>query len=351
MVCQDFFDLLDNYELLDETQRNELENHASLCPECNKELEFFRSIIETSATIFCPQPPKTLISDINARLDREGSDIGPFARFRYNIRTNTRGLATIAACLAVGAAVGLNSGYIKDRLTDTGSDGVINETVGETSAPEAFSEIRETLANSSDETETRTDSVKASGVTEGEAKSDLSLNSKTTISGAAVQSSVNSKPAETNTPQSTKNPSTVSARNDAASEVSSPIDTLEIHEEYHLPKNEVATATEEPTDEEDINSYSIANANVQYAYGFEDIPQRNANMVYLHDYLSIDTGDVGTVVSAMSEMGVKNSGDCFMTSRENFYRLLDRLNSQGVKYTCDLTYNSSDRISFKLMHD
>ena len=48
MVCKDFFDLLDNYESLNENQHNELELHAQSCENCRNELEFFKSIILTS---------------------------------------------------------------------------------------------------------------------------------------------------------------------------------------------------------------------------------------------------------------------------------------------------------------
>ena len=51
MTCSEFMDMLDNYELLTDSQREELKIHTSECEACRKEFEFFQSIISITSQI------------------------------------------------------------------------------------------------------------------------------------------------------------------------------------------------------------------------------------------------------------------------------------------------------------
>ena len=57
MTCSEFMDMLDNYELLTDSQREELKIHTSECEACCKEFEFFQSIISISSQIPVPKAP------------------------------------------------------------------------------------------------------------------------------------------------------------------------------------------------------------------------------------------------------------------------------------------------------
>lgn len=339
MICSEFLDLLDSYETLDEKQHTSLCNHAALCENCHKELEFFKSIIETSASIPYPAPPKTLIADINARLDREPVVLSRVARFKYNIRANSRGLATVAACLAVGVAVGLNSAYIKDRLQDDSTDGIIKETVTEnagngssTQVPAVINTAEPDIAKETAASQ-KTASVKKDEKPASSENKDASKNVRVNTDAVSVKET--QKPAA-----STQKPETDDSDN-----------RYEISEEYYVPQNEVAQATQTPDNEPDVNDYSIADGDIQIAYGYYNVPKRSVTTNSMSDYLFVESRDMGAVVSTMSEMGVRNAEGYYMTSRTNFYELMDRLNSQGVKYSCDLKYSSGDKISFKLIYD
>ena len=111
MICSEFFELLDNYESLTDEQRTEMEKHTAECETCRKELEFFKSVIQVSASIPSPKAPATLIDKVNAKLDAEKTVV---VGFRWNFRV----LSTVAACLAIGLAVGINNGYIKETITN-----------------------------------------------------------------------------------------------------------------------------------------------------------------------------------------------------------------------------------------
>ncbi|MEE0410962.1 MAG: hypothetical protein UD759_09285, partial [Clostridia bacterium] len=130
MICSEFFALLDNYESITDEQRAEMEKHTAECETCRKELEFFKSVMCNLASIPTPEAPKTLIDKVNAKLDAEKPVV---VGFKWNFRV----LSTVAACLAIGLAVGINNGYIKDAITGNGTDGIINETVVTTEADKA----------------------------------------------------------------------------------------------------------------------------------------------------------------------------------------------------------------------
>ena len=121
MTCSEFMDMLDNYEMLTDSHRIELEKHMQQCEACRKEFEFFQSIISISSQIPVPKAPKSLIDDVNAELDKKRT---PFILLKSNLRV----LSTVAACLAVGLAVGLNNGYIKKSINNNENDGIITET-------------------------------------------------------------------------------------------------------------------------------------------------------------------------------------------------------------------------------
>ena len=324
MICSDFFQLLDNYETLDEAQLKSVEEHASQCEYCRKEFEFFKSVIATSASIPCPAPPETLIAEVNAKLDKAPS--GYFERVKNNIRLNVRSYATVAACVAIGLAVGLNGDYFKSRLDDTSTDGVIREVVshntGEGESPVASPVV---------ETEKP---VKDLVKDEKPASSDIK-----TPSGEPVKETV---PVEKTKP-AVKAETVAEPQNAANNE---PVVTDTKKDRYTIDKNgyyvpsDNPSATNTPTASPDVSEYSLANRDdtkVAYIVGDDD-------------YIMIDGGDMAAVTKIMSELGVTGSDGVFTTSRANFYRFMDRLDSEGIIYSFEINNSSSD-ISFKLRYN
>ena len=308
MICSEFFELLDSYESITDEQRVEMEKHTAECETCRKELEFFKSVISNLASIPSPEAPKTLIDRVNAKLDAEKTvAIG----FRWDFRV----LSTVAACLAIGLAVGINNGYIKDVITDNGTDGVISQTVVEKPQeaelpvePSVETEI-ETVAE-----ETVNSNVKT---IEPTVKKPAKATQKPVVSATKA-------PVKTESPKPNK-------------EQTAPVPTC--------------APAPTPGSVQNVGDYEIKSDGPQIAYGRYNVESAARKTVEFSDYLHVQSDDMGAVVSTMSEMGVKNSGGYYMTSRDNFYALIDKLYDRGVGYECDLQYNSGDNISFRLTYN
>ena len=284
-----------------------MEKHTSECETCRKEFEFFKSVISNLASIPSPEAPKTLIDKVNAKLDAENTVV---VGFKWNFRV----LSTVAACLAIGLAVGINNGYIKDAITDNGTEGVISQTVVD--APEAVdAPLEASVAPETEAVEPEPKPEKAKTV----------------------------KPATKKAAKPTQKP-VVSAK-----DANTKPQTSEPDKALSAPMQTDAPASI-PGNMQNVNDYQIQSDGPQIAYGRYNIEIEKEPVDEFSDYLHVQSDDMGAVVSTMSEMGVKNSDGYYMTSRENFYALIDRLNDRGVGYECDLQY-SGDNISFRLTYN
>ena len=335
MICSEFMQLLDSYETLDENQRMSLELHSAQCEACHKELEFFKSIIKTSATIPCPKPPKTLISDINAALDSEPVVTGMFIKLRENIRN----YATVAACLVVGIVVGINGGYIKERLSDNSTEGVIKETVVAETDSATDNAVK---ANQTDvpKAETNAEKTVKPETTDEKPASSVAKGNKATTNTQKPQTAV-----QTQVPATVKPLQTVSPRTE---QDNSKTDRYVISQgNYYLPDNEGSDVAE-PVTTPNVNEYSIADKGSEVAY--YNFPLDGSSKSSSNDYLRVSGDDMGAVVSIMSELGVASEDGYYTTSRANFYRLIDRLDAQNIGYVYDLRSSSGDKVLFKLRY-
>ncbi len=337
MICSEFMQLLDSYETLDVNQRMSLEEHSAQCETCHNELEFFKSIIKTSATIPCPQPPKTLIADINAALDSEPVVTGVFVKFKENIRS----YATIAACLIVGIVVGINGGYIKERLSDDSTDGVIKETVV-TDANSEKQDTAETPDVKSAAEVKQTESVKPEKADEKPASS-VVKEIRTETGTQKPRKTVQTQTPATDKPVQTSKPATAEPTQDNVKP-----DRYTISQgNYYVPKDD-KSKSEEPVTTPDVSEYSIADKGSETAY--YNFPLDNSSKNSSNDYLRVSGDDMGAVVSIMSELGVTSEDGYYTTSRANFYRLIDKLDAQNIGYVYDLRNSSGDKVLFKLRY-
>ena len=313
MICSEFFALLDNYESITDEQRAEMEKHTAECETCRKELEFFKSVMCNLASIPTPEAPKTLIDKVNAKLDAEKPVV---VGFKWNFRV----LSTVAACLAIGLAVGINNGYIKDIITNNSTEGVISQTVAGTPEVGGEAPVEASVAPRSGEAE--------KPVSESETPANPTVREKTKV----VVAKSTEKPVVT----ATKAP----VRTEAP-KVDKP-QIVAAHTEAPAPT---------PDNAQDVEAYEIKSDGPQIAYGRYNVEVARRTPGEFSDYLHVESDDMGAVVSTMSEMGVRNSGGYYMTSRQNFYALMDTLNDKGVGYECDLQYNSGENISFRLTYN
>lgn len=335
MICSEFAELLDRYELLTDAERCELEKHASECEKCKSELEFFKSITSISTLIPLPKAPDTLIDEVNARLDAK-----PIIRFRPNVRI----LSTIAACLVLGISVGVNNGFIKKNIDGDSSDGVITETTLTTEVPtDVVTPVVEQKAD------TDTTNKKAEAAQKAQ-KEDRAVSEKET---AAPEIKAEPKPTKVpdKTPKPTSKPNTAYVPTQADTK-NSALSTNATEKPQSTQKPEQTAAPAETTENtHNVDEYAVSNQREATVYGYYDtIPSKRSTSV-MSDYLYVESEDMGTVVSTMSEMGIKNAEGYYMSSREDFYTLIDTLNDKGVGLDCDLKYNSGDNVSFRLTYN
>lgn len=329
MICSEFGELLDSYESLSDEQRSAMEKHTSECETCRSEYEFFKSIISISASIPSPKAPDTLIDKVNAKLDAEPA--AP-AKFRLNLRV----LSSVAACLAIGVAVGVNNGYIKKNIGPVDTDGVISENVVSTQQPKTDNEPTATETKTADvpkESVKSEPKTAAENAVKTEKKADNAQKTAETPKPTVKAEKKTEKPNKSEKPTSTP--------------TSKPVKT----EEKAEPEKTVQTQAPEPEPTNTVDSYALRYDGSQIAYGYYNTETKQRTPNTISDYLHVDSDDMGAVVSTMSEMGFKYGSGYYMTPRDNFYEFIDRLDSAGIVYEYDLKYNSGDGISFRLTYN
>lgn len=304
MLCSEFRELLDRYESIDELDRECMDAHCDFCDDCRSEMEFFKAITNISASIPCPAPPKTLIAEVNAKLDTMAvAPVGGKTK-SWSIKQ----YATLAACLAVGIAVGINGGYIKDRLSDNSGDGVITQTVIST------------------ETEDNTE-IKPADVTVGDDK-------------PASSAEKHKVEKNSDTEIETSAPSTQKPQNNEVKPIVTPSVT---------PEATVAPTPEAPAPTPSVNDYAVVGEGQAVAY--YSVGSRNsASKAGIADYILVKDVDMAAVFGIMSELGVSSSDGYYMTTRTVFYQMLEKFDTEGIECDYQLIYNTGENIAFKLRY-
>ena len=144
MDCSEFKEMLENYEELTDIQQEVLEDHAAVCESCREELEFFKSMINTVGTLPKLKAPKSLIFDINKRIDEEKIE-KPKNRLFVHIRKYGYRYSAAAACIAIMAVVGIENSDLINRMMYH-DNGVISE-VSDTGIPSISPEVKRNVKN------------------------------------------------------------------------------------------------------------------------------------------------------------------------------------------------------------
>ena len=402
MNCSEFKKSLDNYALIDAEELADMECHAEKCDICRSELEFYKSIIQTAASIPVPEPPADLIDKVNARIDSEPRLNRTVNNIVWNVRNNVRRYATLAACLAVGLTVGLNSGVIKDNLTGSGDDGIISErSVSATQTPnknsdsadtetDNISSIDEPSPTEYDPQTTQNAEPTKKPITEAasvSAEKKLTPQVKKTeapkptyktvvkapsvslpVKTAAPTVSVAIAPPTEKTETVIKTPApevnniteapainsreTVAAPEETPAETEKSISKYTIaRANYYIPEAETAkadTVTEEPSPEE----YEIKKAGYQIAQGDYSGNVKEAEGVSsasISDKIVVSKADADAVANVISSLGIPSNNGFYTTVSATFYELLARLDAEGISYSYSLQYSSGDKVVFKLV--
>ena len=330
MHCEEFIELLDRYESIDDLDRECMDAHCELCDECRKEMDFYKAINNISAFIPCPDPPKTLIAEVNAKLDAMEVAPVPYRSKSWSIKR----YATLAACLAVGVAVGINGGYIKDRLSNNNKDGVINENVVVTEPDNgAQKKATEETANVSVNDEKPASS-------EGEKTAAKTDNKKQNADTKKSDDKPAQVPSVTQTPDKAEDVEKAPGKTEEATQA--PVKT-------EAPERIDDVAKAEPETTPSVNDYTVVGEGATVAY--YNVGTRNSmSKGVFADYILVSDADMGAVFSIMSEMGVSSLDGFYMTTRTNFYQMLERFDIEGIKYDYELIYNTGDNIAFKLRY-
>lgn len=118
-----------------------LEAHALVCGECKRELEFMRSIINTVQSLPEIDPPADFLDKINERIDKE--EKLPVRICRKAV-PYVRRYGALAACLAIGIAIGTNGKTLVSKMNND-SDGIIESTQTQyTASPSGSGSVAET---------------------------------------------------------------------------------------------------------------------------------------------------------------------------------------------------------------
>lgn len=382
MDCKKFAAMLDSYADLSDEQLRELEEHAMNCEQCREELDFYRSIMNTAASLPTIEPPEDLLSRINDEIDKQNTHVRNrvFNSIVLNIRTNIRHYATAAACLLVGVVVGLNGRMISDLLSGNDSDGVIREKVSkveETSAPDGYVPESEAVPEVSaapshqeqSNTVPETDHEKTTAEPNQNVSQPMRKVERSNSSSAPLisQQPVASVSSEWSAPVVTVRPAQ-STETETAAPVSSQevnsesegagdynnADKYVITQEYHMPDEYAHSGeTQEPgneaTEQPGVESYSIAGLDEQSEYGYADETRAaSASVRVVPDQLIIESGSVDEVVSIMNALSIENTGVAYVASTSTFYTLLEKLDAAGINYS--YAQNSeSDKVSFKII--
>ncbi len=394
MNCPEFRESLDNYELLDDRELADFECHAQLCDACRRELEFYKSIIQTTASLPIPDPPVDLVDRVNARIDNESKLNRMISGIAWSVRNNAYRYAAVAACLVVGLAVGLNSGMIKDGLSGGGDDGVIRErTVSETQHPVSAQPdtADEETAEADNETEPEPEQEKDFNPP-NRVKDDVSVSAEKTLAAqvkptaapesAAEKKPLNSLPVKTGSPTektdvpslketaqtTTDAPAAVQSIATEAPVINTPAATATVEaapaatEEsigkytiaranYYIPKDETAAA-EEVTEEPSAEEYEIKKAGYQIAQGDYTGNVKEAggvSSVSISDKIVVNASDADAVAGEISNFGIPSTNGFYTTVTSTFYELLSKLDAEGIEYSYSLQYSSGDKVVFKLV--
>lgn len=127
MNCEKFAQMLDNYADLSIAEISELEAHAEMCEACSADLVFMRSILGTVNSLPPIDPPIDFLDSVNARLDAELDRESAIKRFVRRSKPYVYRYGSLAACVAIAAAVGMNAELLISRMNNNGSDVVIEE--------------------------------------------------------------------------------------------------------------------------------------------------------------------------------------------------------------------------------
>lgn len=343
MDCCEFNQLLDNYANLTETELSDLESHAAECDVCRGELEFYKAIMSTAAAIPVPDPPADLIDKVNSRIDSLPAVTVRVDSIRNGARQHIRAIMTIAACLAVGLIVGLNNKAIKDRLTDSSTDGVISTSVSVTDSEGHNIEDYE-ITDVPEPTQAAESTVIAqtTATEQPESKKTPKATAKTTSAPQTAKSGDADKAAPaTAAPAVTEEPAPTEEPSDGTTKKKTYVIA---RGNYHIPDADAAT----PAPTEAPESVEITGERYQIAMRSYDITEEERKELQKNK-LIVNESDIDIIVDCMNKSWIRGADKGYTATTTAFNNFLAMLDANGVYYNYIELSPSTSEVNFTLL--
>lgn len=375
MDCVQFSNLLDNYANLDKHQLSELEAHALVCDKCKSELDFFKSMMSTIASLPQPEPPVGLLERINSEIDSiDTSSESIHKGIIYKLYSNITRYSTFAACIVIALVVGANDRMFNDVISSN-NEGIIGESIktvdyttnqsevssyGEIAKSETFINENDVIIPTQKPKATAVPTLKPS-----HNKINNSSKSNTTSGGNAVnqpsdilqQPVVSQKPDATHavTPpneisesQIDENANSMHNIHSEDSKSSGDTEQYTIAQKYRLPDN-YSQPTVSPTESADVDNYSITSDNSDTAYGYNLSTNAEKQQKVVADQLIINSEYSDKVILILSTLDVQSTETGYSATLNVFADLLVKLNSEEIDYSYISNNAGADVIPFKLI--
>lgn len=357
MNCEEFMSLLDRFADLNEVETAQLEEHASICDSCKSELEFMKSIVSTAQSLPPIEPPVDFLKTVNERLDKELAAEPKIVYFMRYAKPYINRYATIAACLAIGIAIGANGDLLISRMNDNG-DGVISETTvvsDNTATHVADNSVTEqvTLPITEEVIPSVTEApVKVSKV-------DRAVSYVNSTPSPVVKVAETAKPVEPSATMVAPSATAVAevtaapeAVNEAKESVNDGIMTASLTPDAQdLPAGyRGVRIIDEPEATPEIYAAEESAVDVAAEYSMATTAPKS-EMAYaapLSSTIMVKSADEARAREIIMEFVEATYGNYYMITGDKLYNLTVRLESEGIWYQANIT-DSGIKVSFKLV--
>lgn len=361
MNCEEFMSLLDRFADLNERETAQLEEHASICDNCRSELEFMKSIMVTAQSLPPIEPPADFLQTVNNRLDKELAAEPKIVYFMRHAKPYINRYGTVAACLAIGIAIGANGNMLVSRMNNNG-DGVISETTTvtesnttQTSDTAVSQSVAVPVVPASEAPVITAAPVKASDVNMAAAAKKPSENVNTVITATVAPTAkpvttveATPIPTATTVPQITATPEVqatpeimiIAEGNEGIAVASA--DTVA----DEMPVGYSIRMISEPETTPEV--YAEANVAQEYTIAQAEPVEETAYVAPLSSTIMVKEADAERAKEIIMEYVEATYGNYYMITGDKLYSLSLRLDGEGIWYYANLT-DTGAKVSFKLV--
>lgn len=361
MDCSEFNRLLDNYENLSSNELDEMNNHAQNCDNCKSDLEFYKSIMLTAASLPVLEPPADLIEKVNSRIDNLPKYQSGLDKAINNFRYNAKRYASLAACIAVGLVVGLNSGSIKTMLTPQQYDDQVMPIVDVADAGDASRDtddapviddapvlpkpaLTDTVTAEKESAAHETDRTDISKSIPGISQP-MPITANTAAPAAVPTAVTASEPAPEVPAERTKMVQAPAASTQAPAKAKTSKYTI-ARDNYHIPTptdTAAAVTTEAPNE----TVQTAPSERYQIAMGNYEISEEEKKAI--KSKLIINESDIKEITECMNRAGIRGTSDGCEASAAAFSSFLAMLDARGIYYNYAEASSDGAMISFMIL--